>query len=244
MLQKTKGIVLRSVKYGETSLICTIFTEIYGVQAYLMQGVRSSKSRNNKAALLQPASILDIVVYHKPHANLQRAKEFQLAYIYQNIQEHITKNSIALFSVELLLRLLEEEAPMPELFEGCYKYFCQLDSLPSDDVANLPIYFIVFCCEMLGFSINGRYSKETPYLNIIDGGFSEHPQHEEPHISETDANKLSDLLDVQNIEHLNSVTMNSETRFKLLDWFLAFLHSHSQHMGEIKSLPVLRTVLH
>src|SRR5690606_8893505 len=115
MLQKTNGIVLRSVKYGETSLICSVFTEVYGVQSYLVQGVRTaSKTRQNRAGLLQPATLLDMVVYNKPHANLQRIKEFQPAYIYQSLQEHIVKNSVALFSVELLLRLLPEQAPFPE----------------------------------------------------------------------------------------------------------------------------------
>lgn len=243
MLQKTKGIVLRSIKYGDTSLICTIFTEAYGVQPYLMQGVRSAKAKN-KAALLQPATLLDIVVYHKPQANLQRAKDFQLAYVYQNLQEHIAKNSIALFSVELLLRLLEEEAPMPELFEGCYKYFCTLDVLPSSDVANFPIYFMILCSEMLGFSIHGKYSDRTPHLNIIDGGFSEHTPHEEPYVSDAIAQKLHEILSTECLDDLKKIDMNADNRFKLLDWFLAFLHRHSQHMGEIKSLSVLRTVLH
>ncbi len=244
MLQKTKGIVLRSVKYGETSLICTIFTEVYGVQPYLMQGVRSSKSKNNKAALLQPASLLDIVVYQKPQANLQRAKELQLAYIYQNLQEHIAKNSIALFSAELLLRLLEEHAPMPELFEACFEYFCQLDDLPADEVANFPVYFMILSCEMLGFSISGTYSRETPYLNMIDGGFSPHPPHDEPHVTDNDAKALSKLIGIKKMQELQQVSISSETRFRLLDWFLAFLHRHSQHMGEVRSLPVLRAVLH
>ena len=41
MLQKTKGMVLRNVKYGETSLIVTIFTEMLGIQSYLVNGVRT-----------------------------------------------------------------------------------------------------------------------------------------------------------------------------------------------------------
>src|ERR1043165_8138930 len=108
MLTTTQGIVLRSIKYGETSLICTVFTQVYGVQTYLVQGVRlaGAKSRQSRAGLLQPAMLLDIVVYHKAQKSLQRMKEFSAAYIYQSVQEDIVRNSIALFSVELLLRLL------------------------------------------------------------------------------------------------------------------------------------------
>src|SRR5690348_3612929 len=56
MLHKTKGIVLRSVKYGETSLVVTIFTELFGLQSYLVNGVRTvPKKGTAKANLFQPA---------------------------------------------------------------------------------------------------------------------------------------------------------------------------------------------
>ena len=74
MLQPTKAIVLRSIKYGDTSLISTLFTETQGVQTYITQGVRSAKAKTNKAALLQPATLLDVVVYHKPNTNFYRIK--------------------------------------------------------------------------------------------------------------------------------------------------------------------------
>ena len=58
-LHKTKGIVLRTVKYGETSVIVTIFTELFGVQSYLVNGVRTSTKKGvGKANLFQPAARL------------------------------------------------------------------------------------------------------------------------------------------------------------------------------------------
>jgi DNA repair protein RecO (recombination protein O) len=36
MTHKTKGIILRTVKYGETSLVVTAFTELFGIQAYMV----------------------------------------------------------------------------------------------------------------------------------------------------------------------------------------------------------------
>ena len=44
-LHKTNGIVLRTVKYGETSLVVTLFTELFGVQSYLVNGVRVSSKK-------------------------------------------------------------------------------------------------------------------------------------------------------------------------------------------------------
>ena len=43
MTHKTKGIVFRTVKYGETSLVVTVYTEFFGVQTYMVNGARSTK---------------------------------------------------------------------------------------------------------------------------------------------------------------------------------------------------------
>ena len=57
MTHKTKGIVLRTVKYGETSLVVTMFTELFGVQTYMVNNVRTSKQASSKANHFQPGAI-------------------------------------------------------------------------------------------------------------------------------------------------------------------------------------------
>ena len=106
-LHKTKGIVLRAVKYGETSLIVTIFTELFGLQSYLVNGVRtSSKKGSGKANLFQATAILDMVVYNNELKHLNRIKEFKWSYLYQHIFSDVPKNAVALFMIELLTKCL------------------------------------------------------------------------------------------------------------------------------------------
>jgi DNA repair protein RecO (recombination protein O) len=244
MLHNTRGIVLRSVKYGETSLIVTIFTELYGVQSYIVQGIRSAKAKQQRAGLLQPATLLDLVVYHKPQNNLQRIKEFQPAYIYHSLHEEIVKNSIALFSAEVLLRLLPEHASMPEAFDFTFNYLSELDKLPLNDVANFPLYFTIGLSRIMGYDIHGSYTQETPNLNLKEGAYTHSPPAAGPYVNDEDAAALSKLLPVTEVDKLKSIELNAATRSRLLDWYLEFMHMHTQHMGTIKSLAVLQAVLH
>ena len=46
MTEKTRGLVLSYIKYKETSIICKIFTESFGIQSYIINGIRNSKSKN------------------------------------------------------------------------------------------------------------------------------------------------------------------------------------------------------
>lgn len=242
MLQQTKGIVLRSIKYGETSLITSIFTEHFGVQTYLVQGVR--KAGRNHAALLQPTILLELIAYHNPQKNLQRLKEYHAAGGYARAEENIIRHCIALFSVELLSKLLPEHAPMPDLFHFCFEYFTHLQRQEAAALANAPLYFLVHFSGLLGFELKGCFTEATPYLNIEEGGFSEHLPRTGSSITHEEAVQLNEINKRISQQGLENIKLNAASRYRLIDWYIEFLHTHSQHLGNIKSLPVLRSILH
>ena len=107
MLHNTKGLVIRYLKYSETSVIATIYTELFGMQSYFLNGVRSKKSKI-KINALQPLSFLDLVVYHKEKKNLNRIKELKL-HPYQSIPNNIYKTSLVLFIAEIIQKSIKEE---------------------------------------------------------------------------------------------------------------------------------------
>lgn len=243
-MDNTQGIVLRSVKYGESSLVCTIFTSLYGVQTYMVKGVRSSKASRNRAGLLQPGTMLDMVIYHQSAKNMQHIKEYQPAYIYTTLLEDIVKNSVALFSVEVLLRLLPEAAPQPDLFDFAYQYFVTLDKTPRQQVGNFPLYFIINCSRELGYEIKGSYSADTPHLNLQEGGYTHHLPSIPPYMADEDCRMLSTLIATGNYDTLEHTEMGSAMRMRLTEWYIAFLQRHTQHMSNIRSLQVLQAILH
>ena len=246
MISQTQSIVLRAVRYGETSLISTQFTREFGVQAYMVNGVRTSsaRGRSSRAGLLQPAMVLDLTVYYKPHTKLLRLKDFTPALIYSSIHQDVIKNSIALFSVELLLRLLPESAPLPDLFDFTLGYFKKLDELPKEAVGNFPLFFVLECSRQLGYELSGTMTDVTPFLNLTEGGFSKNAPLTGTQVTTEDARVLAQLLPIRNIDELAVISMNSSMRQRLLEWFLDFLQNHTEHMRPLKSLPVLQAILH
>ena len=102
MYSKTKGIVLNSIKYGESSIICKIYTAKLGLQSYLVNGVRKKKGRG---AYYQALNILDLTVLHKNNWQLQRIKEVKANYAYKNIPFNVLKSSVALFLEKCLINV-------------------------------------------------------------------------------------------------------------------------------------------
>ena len=83
---KSNGIVFRSIKYGETSIITDIYTREKGLRSFLISGVRRSRSRMS-ASLFQHGNILEMVAYDKESGKLGRIREVQSAYLYREIPE-------------------------------------------------------------------------------------------------------------------------------------------------------------
>ena len=243
-LHKTKGLVLRTVKYGETSIIVTVFTELFGVQSYLVNGVRTStKKGTGKANLFQPSAILDLVVYHNELKHLNRIKEFKWAYIYKNIFSDVPKNTVALFMVELLTKCLKQPEGNPELFHFTEDIFMKLDESSGAIMANLPLFFALHLPFHFGFRIADNYNDKNPFLDLQEGGFtSEQPRH--PHfLEDKQASVSAQLLKVMQPEELQDIKLNHDFRRHLLQRYDDYYRLHIQDFGTMKSLPVLREVL-
>jgi DNA repair protein RecO (recombination protein O) len=243
-LHKTKGIVLRSVRYGETSLIVTIYTEAFGTQSYLINGVRKvSKQGSGKANLFQPASILELVVYHNELRQLQRVREFKWAYLYQHIFFDIRKNAVALFMIELLQKCLKQPEQNAELFYFIEDAFVHLDEADEAVVANYPLFFALHLMVFIGFRIDDNYSNEHDVLDMQEGMFiSNRPDHRY-FIEGEEAYITSQLLKVMQPEELKQLPMNQGLRRKLMQSYQEFYALHIADFGSMKSLPVLQEVL-
>ncbi|MDQ3846753.1 MAG: DNA repair protein RecO [Bacteroidota bacterium] len=244
MVHKTKGIVLRSIKYGETSLVVTLFTELFGLQSYMVNGVRMpSKKGTAKAGYFQPASLLDLVVYHNQFKNLQRIREYKWAYLYQHLLSDVRKNAVALYMVELVSKCLKEPEENPNLFYFIEDAFHHLDNANDTVTANFPLFFALHLAVFFGFRISDRYNDEQPYLDLQEGTFAaEQPRH--PHYLEgKEAEVTSYILKAMHPEELQDLHLNGEFRRRLLNAYEMYYAMHIQDFGIMKTLPVLREVL-
>src|SRR5690554_3936455 len=108
MLEKTRGIVLKVTDYGDTSVVVQIFTERFGMQSYIVQGAKRPKSKL-PARMMRPLQLLDLVVRHRPEANMQRIHELKLSPPLLSIPYDVAKSCIALFIHEMLYKSLRHQ---------------------------------------------------------------------------------------------------------------------------------------
>jgi DNA repair protein RecO (recombination protein O) len=244
MVHKTKGIVLRTVKYGETSVIVTMLTELFGVQVYLVNGVRTvSKKGATKAGLFQPAALLDLVIYHQESKNLQRLKEYAWSHLYQNVLTDVVTHSVALFMIELLQKCLKQPETHAELYYFMEDALLGLDRADIKMQANFPLFFALHLAGFFGLRIDDNYSSKKNFLDLQEGYFSaEKPSH--PHYLENPLSEISShLLKIMDPAELSDMSLNKEKRRQLLAAFEDFYSLHISGFTPLKTLPVLRTLL-
>ena len=243
MTYKTKGIILRTVKYGETSLVVTAFTELFGVQTYMVNGVRSSKPATSKANYFQPTVILDMVVYHNEHKAMNRIKEFRFAHLYKHISGDVIKNCIALYMVELMHKCLKQPEPNPHLFHFCEEALLQLDNAGKMVTANFPLFFALHLTHFFGFRMNDNFTNTNSFLDLREGNYvDQQPVH--PHfIKGEKAAITSQLLRVMQPPELDDLKLNQATRRALLLHYQDYYALHIHDFGQMKTLQVLQEVL-
>jgi DNA repair protein RecO (recombination protein O) len=242
MIYSSKGIVLRTIKYGETSVIASIFTELFGIQSYMVNGVRTS-GKTGKAHFFQPASILEMQVYHNELKNLQRIKDLKWAVLYKNIFSDVIKNSVALFMVELLQKNLKQPETNEDLFHFCEDAFLQLDQADPQVTANFPIYFSIQIAQILGFRLRDNYSQERNIFNLYEGSFSDERTATENQLSIEISFEISQILKAVHPQDLGEIKMNKNTRMAILKNLESYYSWHVPEFGTMKTLNVLTEVL-
>lgn len=243
MIHKTKGIVLRTIKYGETSVVVTIFTELFGVQTYMVNGVRTTKKSSAKANHFQPGAILDLVVYHNELQTMQRIKEFKWDFLYQQVLSDVIKNSIALYMVELLQKCLNQPEQNTALFYFSEDVLIQLDAANKKVTANMALYFSLHLTHFFGFKMNDDYDEDRNILDLKEGSFvTEQPVHPD-FIDGEQALITSQLLKVMQPYELEDIKLHHDIRRKLLLHYQDYYALHIPDFGQMKTLAILHEVL-
>ena len=240
MLHSTRGIVIHTTKFSETSLIARIYTELFGLQSYLIKGIRRAQSRL-KPGLFQPLTILDLVVYHKQKRSLQNITEATYLYPYQSIPFDIRKSSIALFINELIYKTIREEEPNSELFDFLLKTCISLDLM----VSPVTIYHLLFSLRFtkhLGFLPQLNYSESNKIFNMKEGSFQESlPEH--PYFLNKELSAIFFQLLDNHEEIPENIRISAKLRDLLLEKILTYYQLHIPGFTEMKSPKVLHTVL-
>ncbi|MEP5614362.1 MAG: DNA repair protein RecO [Cyclobacteriaceae bacterium] len=224
MVIKTNGIVLNYIKYGDTSIIVRILTEELGYGSFIVNSIRSQKSKKS-IGHFQPFSILELVVYVKESRDIQRISDFKNHIPLHAIHQNFTKSAITLFLTEVLSKLLQSEpSSNPDLYHFISDSIKEFDAL-SSGVENFHLQFLLKIATHLGFAFDEFETLFTSIDKLVPHADGEH------------------VLEKLIIEPYGiSLEVNRTVRNEIIDIMLDYFQHHV-NLPRPKSLTVLRSVL-
>lgn len=228
MLKKTEGIVLSSIRYKDTSIIVRIFTRELGLKSYIVNGVRSQGAKS-KAAIYQPMTILDLVVYEKEKGGLQRISEAKIGFPYQLIPFDFSRSGITMFMAEVAGKSLYDNYQNEWLFDFLKESLIHLDQ-KSTELKHFPLAFLVHKARFLGFG------PDQPEEFFEESRSLPFKAEEIPIIKEYIENLLSDSYSCNFRPEIH-------LRRQLLDYFLDFYREQLDSVTPWKSIGILRQLM-
>ena len=175
-ITKTRAIVLRTWRLGETSKLVSLYTEDYGKMRVSARGARKLKSKFGSA--LEVTSEIQGVCYIRTERTLQTLSECHLLATFPELTVNLERWSLANAACELVDRLTIEEEANQRLYRCLAGVLKGLAEVDLGQLEPLFWYYQLRAAEALGFRpelrhcVSCRKRLEGPWLwfNQVRGG--------------------------------------------------------------------------
>ncbi|NNK28374.1 MAG: DNA repair protein RecO [Flavobacteriaceae bacterium] len=237
MLVSTDAIIISKLKYGDSDVILSCYTENSGIKSYLLKSVLKQRKGKFKPAYLQPLSLVHLNAVHKENRSLQKLQELKPIVHYVSLHTDISKSTVVMFLSEILQQLLKEE----ERNESLYMFLStSLQWLDQQEISpNFHLLFLLRLTKYLGFypdvtNLSGEF------FNLESGKF-ESSKHDLYSISDNNLTLLKQLIGIK-FDALNEIKVNSRQRQDFLNMILLYFELHLGGFKKPRSLQILNQI--
>ena len=235
MIVNRQGIICKTVKYGESSLILDIFSPDVGMRSYICGGVRKKKSA--KASIMQVMNMVDIVCYDKP-ANklyLSRIKEIKFHKIYSHIPFDIVRGTLGIFLIEVSRKSVTQTDDTESTYDFIATKFCELDSR-GVVLRDFHIRYLIELARVIGFELQNNRNQMETVFSLREGMFVDSMLNNKRTLEPELSNILSKYLIG------SDVSSTKIQRKELINHLIDYYKIHVEGFTDLKSLEVLYTL--
>ena len=248
-LEKTEGIVVRKIRWHETSNIVTSYTKDFGKIKLLAKGVFRPKSKLTGS--LELFSLVAFVFYKKEKTELYTLGSADLLKSFSKISDDIQRYAIASAGMELLDRFVTGEESNPWIFDVALKFLSGVEALDQKDLEPLLWTYALKLSIHLGYGpkIDGcvacgkRYSPDFFLVSLERGGIiCEACAKKDALYLRLSRESVNWLRKIQKHQLGKSLAISSKSLKEIRGFILDFLSYHTERGGELKSLEFLKKI--
>ncbi|MXV37534.1 DNA repair protein RecO [Flavobacteriaceae bacterium Ap0902] len=236
-MEKTKGFVIKTIKYGDSSVILKVYTAAFGIRTFLQKGYFNPNKRQLRS-LQFPFAMAEFSFKQNKKSDLILPTQIIPVHSYSNIFMHPIKIMMLQFLAEISYLAIKEEEDNPKLFDFIEKHL-HLFNEKTNQFADFHLIFLLRLTEFLGISpnISNRYH---PYFDIQEGSF----------IPDTNATFLLNEYETSLWKRLLTSTFHAESKNQfnqierniLTDIMINYYKLHVPGFREPNSLEIIKEV--
>ena len=170
---KAQGIVLRTVKYGDNSMIVDLYTTTRGRASFFVRARRSRKS-GVSSSLWAPMTWIEFETPESRGGKLPAIGQPQIIHPYSTLTYKHDKAAIVIFLSEFLSHALKEEEPSEPLFRFLTESLQWLDRAKAG-YANFHLVFSMRLTTFLGIQPNLEAFSPDNVFNLVDSTYETLP---------------------------------------------------------------------
>lgn len=233
----TSGIVLRTTRYSDTSLVVKIYTEAQGTQSFIVKNAFSKKSQT-KASFFSPLAIVHITYRDHDDSRLKHIRDIIRKDSPACAGFSPVRDALVLFCNEVLYKLLFDSGPDAQLY-GFLETEIKQINVTEHFQPDFPARFLLRLSTTLGFCPENNCDETTCHFSLSESRFVKYSLNSQNELPVAESRYLSHLLNQENTEYANRTIRNS-----LLRSLIEYFKIHNGQIHEIESAEILAAVLH
>lgn len=238
MEQKMRGIVIRTVKYGDNKIIVDLLTREHGRTLVVSRCAGRGGGRRLQRQIFQPLSILEVTASGQRASRLPEVKEALPAEVYGSLPYDGVKMSVAFFIAEFLTYATRSQQTDAQLYDFVEQSLLWFDATDKG-AANFHLMFMMQLSMFLGFHPDTDDYADGCLFDLREGRFCMQAPVHPDFLHPDEASRVSLLMRMRP-HNLHLFRMSRHERNRAADIILRFYRIHVPQFGEMRSLAVLR----
>lgn len=233
MLEKSLGLFLKKIPYGDHSAVLSIFTPHRGLITFMGRNLHGKSAKN---ALFEPGRFLEIVYFYQNNKNFQQLKDARILKDFSALTLSPTASQVLQFCTEVVYLSVKEGHADDFLFELVKEQFALLCS-PTCNLAWFPQSYLIKLAQVQGFtfpsSSNGKWGVHLESGQTISA-----------YLASGSKYLLSAEIDAIEVLSKGEIPqMDKKSKSDFTEKLIKYTEKHVLGGQEIKSYPILKELM-